>query len=73
MNNYVEKYRIFLSKYEISFFLSYAWVLSMFAQNTESIETNFSNSLFPELFWLDKMLCNIQKQPFVDIFQNRCF
>ena len=49
MNNYVEKQRIFLFKYEISFSLSYAWVFSMFPQNTERIETNFNNNLFPKL------------------------
>ena len=49
----------------------------MFAQNTKIIETNYNNNLFPELFWLDKMFCNIQNtsetaasDPFVDILQK---
>ena len=50
MNNYIEKKRIFSFNYEIYFFLSYAWALSTFAQNTERTETNFSNNLFPVLF-----------------------
>ena len=45
----------------------------MFAENNKIIETNYNNNLFPELFWLDKIFCNKQKQPFVDILQKRCF
>ena len=45
----------------------------MLAQNTERIEPNLKKNLFPELLWLDEMYCNIQKQTFVDILQNRCF
>ena len=40
----------------------------MFAQNSIRIETNFNKNLFSEL-----MVSSIQKQPFVDILQNKCF